>query len=545
MPGDWVTRKHPSYEDWKTAEDLSRASYIGRRKDLAPYLVPHVFEEETPEDEHEKVRKVQSIEMDPRKLRRAKLGFGIGLNDSYLSEVLGHVRGAPVSRNFGPLDPSNEGPTSGGPSEGSSARRLWEDLTRRNTTWKNFFHRTVLDWMLSSPGGLIVVDAPAGESVTAADDEELTPFARFVPWSQVFDVGRGERGFRWVKLTERVDARDPKGEKSEEIETRYVLYELQDDGSTEVSRWDEDGDPVAFEVERGDGETEEVSARNLGTFQDRQGDPTLPIVNAGFGEHPDVSFVGSGLLIGQDEIVVDLFNLVTEIREGFRDEVFSLLVHKGPEPEGVRDLLKKGSRFVALGDEENVSLTRVGTDAKIVSSGETLVNLALKSWAESARRKAAAAQEREMSGVALQAEFQLDLAPLLREIAGVLDDLETNVLLIAAQFVDRTVNLEDLRSIDVTRDDEFRPEDEASRISRIVREAKEAFGRIPSATALSRAFMRWAESTGVFNLDQEVELQGGETVVLRDLLRQEAETGFQNAVSSQRQRDQSSFPLTG
>lgn len=545
MPGDWVTRKHPGYSDWKESEDLSRASYIARRKDLVPYLVPHLFEEETPEDDAEKLKKAQTIQMDPRELRRAKLGFGIGLNESYLSEVLGHVRGAGVSRNFGPLDSANEGPTSGGPSEGSAARRLWEDFTRRNTTWKNFFHRTVLDWMLSSPGGLIVVDAPAGESATAADDEELTPFGRFVPWSQVFDVGRGQRGFRWVKLTENVDARDPKGEGSEEIETRYVLYELQGDGSTQVSRWNEKGDPVAWEVERANGEPEEVTEINLGTFVDRQGDPTLPIVNAGFGEHPDVSFVGAGLLMGLDEIVTDLFNLVTEIREGFRDEVFSLLVHKGPEPEGVRDLLKKGSRFVPLGDEENVSLTRVGPDAKIVTSGESLVTLALKSWAESARRKAQKAQEREMSGVALQAEFQLDLAPLLREIAGVLDDLETNVLLIAAQFVDRTVGVEALRQIDVTRDDEFRPEDEASRISRIVGEAKQAFGRIPSATALSRAFMRWAESTGVFDLDQEVELQGGETVPLRDLLRQETETGFQNAVSSQRQRDQSSFPLTG
>lgn len=546
MAEDWVQRKHPGFEKWKKAQALSRASYLARRDDLVPYLVPHEFEESLPEDEHERRKALaRGAQMDPRDLPRAKLGFGIGLNESYLSEVLGHIRGASVSRDFSLLDPNTEGATSGEPSEDSAARRLWEDVTRRNTTWKNFFHRKVLDWILTSPGGLIVVDAPAGVSVTAADDEALTPFFRFVPWSQVFDVGRSSRGFRWVKLTERVDARDPKGEDSEEIETRYVLYELLDDGTTEVSRYDEKGEPAKFEVETEDGEFEEVASRNLGAFVDRQGDPTLPIVNAGFGEHPDVSFVGTGLLMGLDEIVVDLFNLVTEIREGFRDEVFSLLVHKGPKAESVKDLLAKGSRFVSLGDEENVGLSRLAPDAAIVSSGETLIRLALESWAESARRKASKAQERELSGVALQAEFQLDLAPLLREIAGVLDDLETNALVLAAQFVDRDASVEELRSISVDRDSEFRPEDEASRISRIVGEAKQAFGRVPSGQALTEAFMRWAESSGIFNLDQEVELQGGETVLLRDLLRQEASTGFSNLVSSQRQRDQSAFPLTG
>lgn len=543
MPSkDWVQQRHPAYSDWKDAEDRHRASYTARTKDLIPYIVPYLFEE-TDEVEEE----------GPKVLKRSELGYGISLNESYLSEIFGHLRGAPARYTFGLLagDQEEESFTDTAPDD-TRIEELWEDATLENTSWVNFFLGKVLEWMLTSPGGLVVVDAPPGQPSNRREDGEVRPYFRFVPGSKLLDAGRGKTGFRWVKLAERVDDRtwdDDTGEFTQ----RIVVYSLENtengQSRTVLRRFTDDGDPIFPDraaEERVVDANGPAPGVDLGQFVDRQGQPTLPVVKATFGEHPDVPWMGAGLLMGLADIVIDVFNTVTEMREGYRDEVFAPYVHVGPEPESVKELIVEGSIFLALGDEENVSLERLTADATSVSSGMEQIRLAIEAWEQSAKRKAAKAQEREMSGVALQAEFQLDLAPLLTEVAETLDDVESAAMWIAAQFVNREASEDELRGMGVERDTNFRPEAEASRINRIVGEAKEAFGRFPSSTALSESFMRFLEAADLVDLDEEVEVgEGGESMTRRELIRSQVEDGFNQAMESQRNRDQGALPLAG
>jgi hypothetical protein len=425
ISGSTVTRTHDDYTVWSLDQARTRASYIATRRHLARYLVPHRFED--------------AENVKPEKLDRALLGYGLGLNKAWLYEIFGHVRSAGRLYDWGSLGGSTDDEASPGkPAENSAGYLLWNDATRDNRTWTNFFHRDVLEWMLTSPGALIICDVVPGEAATKgeAKDRGVRPYVSLVPLSALEDCGRGPTGFEWVKIKEFVDNRNPFNDDGE-VEEYRVYYWLDDQGETWVARYALDGTPQTFETRNG----EEVAELSLGKLVDRQGAPTLPVVEAFFGEHPDIPWIGSGLLLGLDEIVIDLYNTITEIREGYRDAAFALWVYRGQNFDEVEGQFKGGSRLAHVGDVETDDLTRVAGDGSEVEAGMSVIEFGLRAWAVSAKRKAEEATERASSarsGISLQAEFQLDLRPLLAEVASALDEVESMAMLILAQLADES-----------------------------------------------------------------------------------------------------------
>lgn len=469
-----ITRTHPYRSRWLEDEARMRASYLATRRHLAPFLVPHRFEG----------KEVKDV----TQLRRAKYGYGIQLNRAYLQEIFGHLRDATVTYTWGPLATGGTSaePTSAAPTDGV-AKALWDDFTRDGVSLRNFIDGTVLEWLCSSVGGFIVLDIPSTKTISKADEQVVgkRPYGKFVPWSAVEDFGIGPTGFRWMRLRESVDTREPDGTGS--MGDQFVVYRLTGDGVT-VQREDKDGNVVGEPIE-------------LGTLVDVQGNSTLPIVPVKIGDHPDVPALGTGLLFGLDDIVIDLFNVVSEVREGYRDAAFGLLVHTGPDPDSVAQKLADGSRLISLGDSKDAKLERLAAESSEVETGLRLIELGVKNWALSAKRQAAEAMQQQAaearSGVSLQAEFALDLKPLLVTIAETLDLIEVNVLFLAAQLAGSKVERAD--TITVTRNTEFRLEDEASRIARIVTEFVDSALPFP-AEARTRLAVRWLEATDLLDL---------------------------------------------
>lgn len=479
----WVQNRHPLHSRWADAEGRQRASYVATRDVLAPYLVPHRFEGAT----------------EGKSLRRAKLGYGVRLNASWLSDIMGHIRSAPATYAWGAMESAQAEDTQSAPTQGVAAR-LWADATLENTTWRNFFERKALEWMCASPGGFVLVDGtPAG-----ASGEADRPSLMFIPWGWVTDVGRTRTGFRFVRLLETVDTRDPKAKDQKPMERRHVLYTLQENGDTLVERFNDDGKPIGEPV-------------TIEKVVDRQGQPTLPLLPVRYGEHPAASWLGSGLLLGLDDIVLDLYNLQSETREGYRDVSFGCIAYRGPQGDVVEAALKEGSRFLDLGDNEHSTVERLAAESAEVTAGLALVKQSLDAWALSAKRKAVDAMERAeaQSGVSMKAEFQLDLRPLLVEVTETLDALETDAMFIAGQMAG--LEAPALRGVGVTRATEFQLEDEASRLSRIVTEAS-GFMHLVPAEAKARIVWRWLEASGALDLDEEVALADGTSIPLRDLI---------------------------
>ena len=520
MPEDttsWVKRKHPDYETWATDEARMLATFHARRRDLAPFLVPHRHEQDPKNPKN------------PENLPRADLGFGVSLNESYLSEIFGHIRGASAQHDWGSLG-GGDGPIEGAPADGTTARKLWEDATRQNLSWRNFFGRSVLEAMLSTPGSVIVCDTPPGRQDSESDDANRRPYVQNVPLSDVWDVGRSPTGIRWVKMLEQRDRRAFNAGENE-ISENVIVYRLDDTGDTLVRRWDLDGEPMGEEI-------------NMGPIVDRDGQPALPIVLNTFGSHPDVPWIGSGLLVGLDDIVIDMFNTVSEIREGYRAAIMALLVYKGEDFDEVADTLEKGGRAVDLGGGENASLERLAPESTEVDAGLSQMEMQLKAWARSAKRKASDFEEtaQPRTGVSLQAEFQIDLVPLLREVVEHFDNVESSVMHRLAQLDDENQRPESLQEIGVTRNRDFDPEDEASRIARLVSEFSPLMGVVP-AEAKSQIVVRWLEANGVNDLAQEVETAGGETVSLREMVESRAEELAEFSERQMRQRASLTGPL--
>lgn len=491
-------RQHPFYSRWEEDERKQRASYLATRRHLAPFLVPHRYEGE-------------KAGVD---LRRSRLGYGIGLNRAYTQEILGHIRSANVERNWGSL-------------QKTLGDLMNNDATGDGTSLDNFFGGPVLEWMATSVGGMVLIDTPQPINAPKTRAEEaaakIRPTFSWVPMSSVLDVGRTRRGFRFVKLIEEVDERDPMDEDQNKLTQRTVLYML--DPATNKIR-----------VVRKDYATQETTEQALDALVDLEGQPMLPLVYAGFGAHPDVPWLGTGLLQGLDDIVIDLFNLLTEIRENYRDVAFSLLTYTGGDHDKVREYLEAGSRFVPLGENEKANLERLHVDSGDVSAGLDLFKVGLENWQVSARRKSAEATQGVAdgaSGIALQAEFQLDLKPLLVALTQQLDQVQLNAMYLAAQMAG--LPPKGAEQITVKRDTAFRLEDEAARISRIVREFKES---LPLPAVLTeRLVMRWAERSDLFNLDEPVTTMtedGGETKrKLRDVLEEQAASLADAAQSEQ------------
>jgi hypothetical protein len=116
-----------------------------------------------------------------------------------------------------------------------------------------------------------------------------------------------------------------------------VLYELLEDGSTLIRRLDAKGN--------------ELDRAEPGHIQDMQGLACLPVIPAGYGEHPDIPNLGSGLLMNLTDIVIDLYNTVTEIRESYRNSAFTALIYRGGNGDEVQEQLESGSMFVDVDEE--------------------------------------------------------------------------------------------------------------------------------------------------------------------------------------------------
>lgn len=493
IPSSWVQRLHPLRPLWMGDEVRQRASYLGDRRHLIPFLVPHRFEGTAKGD----------------KLTRSKLGYGIGLNKAYLHEVFGHIRGTPAHYTWGRLGPGSTDiivpPTTG------QAAILWYDATGDGMSWKQFFEGRVLEWMLTSPGGFVLVNSnrPEGLQLTQAMADALGIRAtlKWIPMSWVEDFGRGSNGYRWIKLCETEDARQPNMSGSSEAgyRKRHVLYELMPDGRTSIRRFDDEGVPIGAPV--------------IQKVVDTHGRGILPLIEANFGEHPDINYLGSGLLMGLDDIVIDLFNLLTEIREAYRDEAFGFLAYRGSNPTGAFNQMKDGSRWVDIGDDPNAELNRVSADAGGVASGISVFDIGLKNWSLSAKRRAMEIMEASSarSGLSLKAEFQLDLRPLLVAVVEALDLVETNTMFVLAQIEGMDMQAAD--ELIVKRETEFQLEQEASRIARIVKEFKEGIPVMPAALQ-TKLINRWAQSIDFLDLDEPAE--EGDNQTLGELIDEQA-----------------------
>lgn len=504
--------RHPARQRWLEDEARMRASFLATRRHLAPFLVPHRFEDN---------------KLNPEDLRRAKYGYGIGLNKAWLGEIIGHVAGAGATYRWGALAKSSAETTK--PPTMGVAAELWRDATRDGNGWSKFFNGTVLEWMLSSPGGVIVADVPSVQASSNADARAKgkRPFVRFAPWSSVEDLGTGPEGLRWIQFAEVADQRKPGETRPDNgLAKHHVLYELAGDGTSTATRIDDTGKVVG-------------KPATFGKLLNRRGRPTLPVRRVRFGEHPDLSFLGAGLLLGLDDIVIDLFNLVSEAREGFRDACFGIIQHVGPDGEKVKQQLDDGTRFLSLGDTANAGLTRLASDPAEAATGIEMVAMAVRAWALAARRKAQEAQQAaaaERSGISLVAEFQLDVKPLLVSIAGTLDDTESDVMYLMAQLAgEEGVKPE---AVGVTRSTEFRLEDEASRISRIVGEVVRSLD-LPAA-AIVEITMRWLEASGLVG-DLDRQAGEGATGTVRDQLRQQLEE-LATAKQQQKVREREGLP---
>lgn len=483
-----VRRAHPDRRRWLEDESRLRASYLATRRALSPFLVPHRFEGNTA----------------PDKLRRAGYGYGVQLNRSYLTEVIGHVRSTEATYEWGPLA-EGENDATGAPA-GGVARDIWTDATRNGVCLKEFIEGEVLEWLLSSVGGFILVDTSSEPGlITKADEKEagVRPYFRFIPWGAVVDMGLSRTGFRFIKIEEEVDLRKPDG--SGHIARHHIVYELVGD-RTRVTRLDKEGNIV-------DANGAPSAPVDMGVLTDMNETPTLPLVPVKLGIHPELEFLGTGLLFGLEDIIIDLFNVTSEMREAYRDAAFGLMVHKGPDASKVRDALAGGSRFVTLGDTDAAALTREAGDSAEVATGITLIELGVRNWALSAKRQAAEAMNpaggiAKESGVQVMAEFSLDLKPLLVRVVEALDAIETNALFIAAQLAG--VSLEAADTVSVTRSTEFQLEDEASRIARLCRDFVLALPIAPEAK--TQMAMAWYQASNIVDLSADAPDQPGKTV---------------------------------
>lgn len=486
FPQNWVQRTHPFRVVWVNDELKQRASFIGDRQHLAPFLVPHRFEGGKKGKE----------------LERAKLGYGIGLNKAYLHEIFGHVRGTPSHYTWGSLGGPKDDDVVTPPTLGV-AERLWYDATGDGVSWTNFFEGRVFEWMMTSLGGFVLVDSnrPEGVALTQslADSLGIRSSFKWIPWSWIEDFGRGPNGYRWIKFAETNDAREPRMKDLQDTgyEKRHMLYTLMPDGRTQIERYDDKANRIGPPV--------------FQRISDTNGRGILPLIEAKFGEHPDLPNIGSGLLAGLDDIAIDLYNTLTEIREAFRDAAFGFLSYKGPDFEGAHEQLKEGTRLVNVGDDPNAGLTRVAGDSSEVMAGISVFDIGLKNWSLSAKRRAmeimTATSAR--SGLSLKAEFQLDLRPLLVAVTEILDHVETTAMFVLAQI--EGSSFEEANKLFVKRETEFQLEQEASRIARIVGEYMAAIPAMPAAL-LDQMIMRWAGSIDFLKLDDPMPGQGGKTL---------------------------------
>jgi hypothetical protein len=264
-------------------------------------------------------------------------------------------------------------------------------------------------------------------------------------------------------LLEIEDTRDGKGG-GKFNEQRLLSYVLGADAIT-VTRTKLDGAAVGDVV-------------TLPLLYGTRGVPQLPFVPVAFGRIPEISFVGGGLLRGLDDLVLDLYNQVVELRVSSR-EVYGLLTYSGTEAEEVKRQLIAGSALVALGAEG--TLSRLQADGTAPQSIAATIALGLQLWASAASEKVASAktQTDSRSGASIATDHTLRVRPLLTLLASTLDRIETDTLCLVAQMAGNSAA--DAARVVVTTDTAFSLEDEASRIARIVTELATAIAALRTA----------------------------------------------------------------
>jgi hypothetical protein len=100
-----------------------------------------------------------------------------------------------------------------------------------------------------------------------------------------------------------------------------------------------------------------------------------------------------------------------------------------------QEQLKSGAMFIDLGAEETADLSRLKIEKGEIESGLALLEMAFKAWQLSATQRATEAQTRApRSGTRIQAEFSVDLAPLLKSIVEQLDGIESWIMWTAGQM---------------------------------------------------------------------------------------------------------------
>jgi hypothetical protein len=438
---------HPSYDYWTKLEQKFRATHIADAEHLNPFLIPSATE---------------GADTPGQLLPRARLSYGIPLNSAWSGSVIGHVQGANRSYSWGATTSADEIQTATPPD--GDAKLWYDDITADGTSLPNFINGTVMEWMLSSPGGFIVCDtnATAGlNGVTKLQVQELglRPYARFIPWSAVEDFGRSKNGYTWLQFKETTHTRKPFSEANGPAQTENCVFYILDEvtGSTTVYRLDKDNALV--------------DVIDMGVIQSPAGVPMLPIIPVKFGDHPKLPYLGQGLYLGTADIIIQLFNRLNEQQHRYRKGMFGLLQVASPSTENhqkITDQMNRASSVIFTGPEDK--MLNVGANTDGISAGLEVIAALLTHFymAVSQKTDENGGSATAQSGFSMVVDHQRSVKPLLTRVAEALDAIETNLLYIFAQLAG-SYTLEQAGELKVVRDTNFRVEDESERILRILK----------------------------------------------------------------------------
>jgi hypothetical protein len=482
-PDSKAARKHPQYEVYADDEKRQRATFIATLRSMVSFLIPHTYEGDDPG-------------------RRALFGWAPGLNRRFIQQLMGHVRAQEVRRSWPPLSAPKDRQITGAPTEGSIAALLFSDATADGVSWDNFFRGRVMEWLLSSPGGFVLVDQPAGKAETMAEafEKGLRPSVRFVPFSEVWAFEFGRHGFTRVKLVESEFDADPLFPGTTSTgnvvsSSTVVVYSLDpEDGHTVFARYDI--------------EDNLLDRADLPRFENPQGQPILPLVPVKWGEHAAVAGVGEGLLSGLADLVIDRYNIVNEMRAGSRDMTFAVDFYRGTDYAAVVTQREAGSRMVNIGTDPNAQLGRIGADPSEVTVTIQQLQVNLEEWVKTVSEKSDALSDspQTRSGVAIQAEFQLAMKPILTLAARELDAIEEQVMYIVAQFQGESPAAAFAVSVETNVD--FRMENEADHVAGVLEAAQRGDLRLPPELLVA-AVMTFAEAAPELFGDMSDKIEGG------------------------------------
>lgn len=482
-PDTKAARKHPQYEVYADDEERQRATFLATIRAMVPFLIPHTHEGADPG-------------------RRALFGHAPGLNRRLIQQIIGHVRAQETRRSWPPLSVAQDQQITGAPQDDTIAALLYSDATADGLSWESFFRGKVFEWLMTSPGGFVLIDRPAGEAESMAEafEKGLRPSLRFIPFSEVCAFEFGRHGFTRVKLVENEFNADPlfpgtAATGDVESSSTVVVYSLDaEDGHTVFQRYDM--------------EDNQLDSIDLPRFENPQGQPILPLVPVKWGEHAVVAGVGEGLLSGLADLVIDRYNIVNEMRAGSRDMTFAVDFYRGTDYGAVIAQREAGSRIINIGTDPNAELGRIGADPSEVLVTAKQLEVNLEEWLKTVSEKSDALSDspQTRSGVAIQAEFQLAMKPILTTAAKELDSIEEQVMYVIAQWQGETPSA--AFAVAVETDTEFAMESEAEHVAGVLEAAQRGDLRLPPEMLVA-AVLKFAEAAPELFGDLDEKLDGG------------------------------------